>query len=199
MITNTRSIVTYVKTSTHVIRLFTRTLFTECLRSVGNAFSPVHFRGFYSQLVSCYAFFKWWRLLDLHPHCLRRETPFVTLNAYFGTLTPVSFVQVSQEYLTYPCWLLYYAVNKFWVGKFPVGISLCKTYPYFTSPTNYTQLYPGIFQQEPAMARFEWLFTPNPTSSKCMYTTPVRTSISLSKNFVLRRNRSSGFRSYLSD
>jgi len=149
--------------------------------------------------MSCYAFFKWWRLLDLHPHCLRKKTPFVTLNVYFGTLTSVSIVQVSLEYLTYPSWLLCNADNKFWVGKFPVAIRLCKTYPYFTSLSNSTRLYPGIFQQEPAMARFEWLFTPNPKSSKSMYTSLVRASISLSKNFTLLRNRSSGFRSYLSD
>ena len=158
-------------------------------------FSPVHLPCSYPQWVSCYAFFKWWRLLDLHPHCLRIKTLFDTLSKYFGTLTPVSFVQVSLKYLTYHSCFLYSAVEKFWVGKLPVDMCLCRTYPYYTSSTSNTRLYPGIFQQEPAIARLEWLFTPNPKSSKCMYTTPVRTSISLSKNFILLRNRSSGFRS----
>ena len=74
---------------------------TEYLRSLGNLLSPVHFQGLYSRWVSCYAFFKWWRLLCLHPHCLGFKTPFVTLNINFGTLTPVSFVLVLRCYLTH--------------------------------------------------------------------------------------------------
>ena len=79
--------------------------------------SPVHFRCFESRWVSCYAFFKWWRLLCLHPHCLRFKTPFVTLNIYFGTLTSVSLVRVSERYLTHRPPLLLYTENMFRVGK----------------------------------------------------------------------------------
>ena len=56
-----------------------------------------------------------------------------------------------------------------------------------------TRLYLGIFRQEPAIAKLDRLFTPTHKSSKCMYTTLVRTSILLSKNFILLRTRSSGF------
>src|SRR3989338_6995475 len=61
------------------------------------------------------------------------------------------------------------------------------------------RLYVGIFQQEPAIARLDRLFTPNRKSSKCMHTTLVQASIFLSENFTLLTIRSSGFRSYLND
>ena len=95
--------------------------------------SPVHFQCFESRWVSCYAFFKWWRLLCLHPHCLRFKTPFVTLNINLRTLTPVSFVLVLRRYLTHPRCFSYKIVYKFWVGKFSVRKILCENYPYFTS------------------------------------------------------------------
>ena len=62
--------------------------------------SPVHFQGLESRQVSCYAFFKWWLLLSLHPCCLRFKTPFDTLSIYLGTLTIVSLVRVSEHHLT---------------------------------------------------------------------------------------------------
>ena len=109
--------------------------------------SPVHFRRFESRWVSCYAFFKWWRLLCLHPHCLRFKTSFVTLNINFGTLTVVSIVLVLRKHLTRRRWFPYFRANKFWVGKFSVGKILCENYPYFTSLANcYMRLYEGIFQ-----------------------------------------------------
>ena len=95
-------------------------------------FSPVHLRGHYSQRMSCYAFFKWWRLLDLHLRCLRIMTPFVTLKLYFGTLTSGSLVRVSWQHLTCRRCFEYYAVYRFWVRKVPVGISLCENYLYYT-------------------------------------------------------------------
>ncbi len=49
------------------------------------------------------------------------------------------------------------------------------------------------------MTELEWLFTPIPRSSKCMYTTLVQASIPLSGNFTLPRNRSPGFGSYPCD
>lgn len=156
--------------------------------------SPVHFRCFESRLVSCYAFFKWWRLLCLHPNCLRFKTPFVTLNMNFGTLTPVSFVLVLRRYLTHRRWFPCKTTCRFWVGKFSVGKTLCENYPYFTPQANHSmRLYWGIFQQEPAIADLDRLFTPNHKSSKCMYTTLVRTSILLSENFILLMIRSDGF------
>ena len=107
---------------------------TERLWSIGSIFSPVHFQGLEPRWVSYYAFFKWWLLLSLHPYCLRFKTPFVTLNIYFGTLTPVSLVRVSERYLThrppFPC----YADDMFRVGKSPVIFRPCGPYPYFTTP-----------------------------------------------------------------
>ena len=150
--------------------------------------------------MSCYAFFKWWRLLCLHPYCLGVKTPFDTLNINFGTLTVVSIVLVLRRYLTHRRWFPYSTINRFWVGKVSVGKILCETYPYFTPLTNHdTRLYWGIFQQEPAIVRFDRLFTPNHKSSRCMYTTLVRTSISLSRNFILLMIRSSDFGSYTCD
>ena len=149
--------------------------------------------------MSCYAFFKWWRLLCLHPYCLRVKTPFDTLNINFGTLTVVSIVLVSWRYLTYRRWFSYSTIDRFWVGKFTVGKILCVNYPYFTPSTNYMRLYWGIFQQEPAIVRFDRLFTPNHKSSRYMHVTLVRTSIPLSKNFVLFMIRSSDFGSYTCD
>ena len=113
----------------------------------------------------------------------------------FGTLTLVSLVWVSEEYLTYSPWFLLYAVSRFWVGKISVSMCPCKIYPYFTPPTNSTRLYVGIFQQEPAIAKLDRLFTPIHRSSKCMSTTAVRPSIRLSPDFSLPMNRSSSFRS----
>jgi hypothetical protein len=143
--------------------------------------------------VSCYAFFKWWLLLSLHPYCLRFKTPFATLRIHFGTLTSVSLVRVFEQYLThcppFPC----YAANRFRVGKNSVGVRLCKFDPYFTPLASCTRLYFGIFRQEPAIARFDRLFTPTRKSSKHMHVALVRTSILLSKNFVLLTSRSSGF------
>ena len=80
-----------------------------------------------------------------------------------------------------------------------VVVRLCKLYPYFTSLTNSIGLYFGIFRQEPAIAKLDRLFTPTRKSSECMYTTTVRASIPLSKNFALLTSRSSGFGSYLTD
>ncbi len=161
--------------------------------------SPVHFRGLEPRWVSCYAFFKWWLLLGLHPHCLRFKTPFVTLSMNFGTLTPVSLVRVSEQYLTHRPPFLPYAVNKFRVGRDSVLFRACKPYPCFTPLTNTMRLYWGIFQQEPAIAELDRLFTPIHRSFECMYTTPVQTSIPLSKDFILPMNRSSGFRSFSYD
>ena len=62
--------------------------------------SPVHFLRQKPRQVSCYAFFKWWLLLSLHPYCLRFKTPFDTLSMNFGTLTIVSLVRVTEHYLT---------------------------------------------------------------------------------------------------
>src|SRR3989338_9753511 len=61
------------------------------------------------------------------------------------------------------------------------------------------RLYVGIFQQEPAIARLDRLFTPNHKSSKYMHITLVQASILLSENFTLFMIRSSGFRSYPRD
>ena len=58
-----------------------------------------------------------------------------------------------------------------------------------------TRLYEGIFQQEPAIAKLDRLFTPIHRSSKRMYTTQVQASILLSEDFTLPINRSPGFRS----
>ena len=88
-----------------------------------------------------------------------------------------------------------YAADSFRVGKNPVVDRPCKFYPYYTPPANWTRLYEGIFQQEPAIAELERLFTPILRSSKYMFVTPVRTSIPLSGNFILPKNRSPGFRS----
>jgi hypothetical protein len=80
-----------------------------------------------------------------------------------------------------------------------VTVRFCKLYPYYTSFANTTRLYCGIFRQEPAIARLDWLFTPTRKSSECMYTTTVRPSILLSENFSLLTSRSSGSGSYPSD
>src|SRR3989344_2836071 len=98
--------------------------------------SPVHFPRLEPRWVSCYAFFEWWLLLSLHPHCLRFKTKFVTLSIYFGTLTPVSLVQVSEQYLTHWPPFLSYAINRFRVGKDSVPFLACKSHPYFTPLIN---------------------------------------------------------------
>ena len=121
-------------------------------------------------------------------------------NNPFGTLTPVFFVLISRRYLTHRRWFPCFTTCRFWVGKFSVGKILCENYPYFTPQANIsTRLYWGIFQQEPAIASLDRLFTPNHRSSKCMYTTLVRTSIPLSGNFILFMIRSAGFGSRPSD
>ena len=161
--------------------------------------SPVHFQGPEPQRVSCYAFFKWWLLLSLHPRCLWFKTPFVTLSIYFGTLTPVSVVLVSRQYLTHWRPLPSFTVNRFRVGISSVTFRLCELNPYFTPFTSMMRLYWGIFQQEPAIAGLDRLFTPNRSSSKSLYTSLVQTSILLSENFVLATTRSTGFGSYSCD
>jgi len=161
--------------------------------------SPVHFPRLEPWWVSYYAFFKWWLLLSLPPQCLRFKTKFDTLSIHFGTLTLVSLVRVSEQELT-PCpRFLFKAVCKFWVGKISVSNRTCKIHPYFTSHTSRTRLYWGIFQLEPAIARFDRLFTPNHKSSECMHTTTVQASIYTSINFALLMIRSSGFGSSPSD
>ena len=105
----------------------------ECLWSIGSMFSPVHFQGLEPRWVSYYAFFEWWLLLSLHPHCLRIKTPFDTLNIHFGTLTPVSLVRVSERYLTHRPPFPYYVDNMFRVGKSSVTFRPCEPYPYFTT------------------------------------------------------------------
>ena len=162
-------------------------------------FSPVHFLRQEPRRVSCYAFFKGWLLLSLPPRCLRFSTRFDTLNINFGTLTLVSLVRVSEHYLTQRPSLLSLTANRFWVGKNAVGKFLCTLHPYFTPLASKIGLYLGIFQQEPAIARLERLFTPTPRSSDHMPVGPVQASISLSGNFTLPRSRSSGFGSYPCD
>ena len=178
--------------------VYQTTLLSSSMVSV-LCFSPVHFQGLKSRQVSCYAFFKGWLLLSLPPCCLRFKTPFDTLNINFGTLTIVSVVPVSEMHLTRTPCFSFFAVSKFWVRKDSVGISLCKSYLCFTSLTNKMKLYLGIFQQEPAIAELERLFTPIPRLSDRMLAGPVQASIPLSKDFTLSRNRSPGFRFYPSD
>jgi hypothetical protein len=48
----------------------------EQVCSIGIVLSPVHFRRPEPRQVSCYAFFKWWLLLSLHPCCLWFKTTF---------------------------------------------------------------------------------------------------------------------------
>jgi len=162
-------------------------------------FSPVHFQGLKPWQVSCYAFFKGWLLLSLPPCCLWFKTPFDALNINLGTLTTVSILLVSEQYLTHRTRFLSYTAYKFWVGKNPVGKNLCKFYPYFTSYASKIRLYWGILQLEPAIARLEWLFTPIRESSNHMHVGLVQASIFLSENFALLTNRSSGFGSNLCD
>ena len=95
-------------------------------------FSPVHFQGLKPRWVSCYAFFKGWRLLCLPPQCLRFKTPFDTLNMNFRTLTIVSLVRVSWLHLTRSHCFPLFSPYSFRVGKLSVGKTLCNTYPYFT-------------------------------------------------------------------
>ena len=73
----------------------------RCSRVSVADFSPVHFQGPQSRLVSCYAFFKGWLLLSPPPSCFRLPTPFVvTLSRYLGTLTSgwVAFPYGPQAY-----------------------------------------------------------------------------------------------------
>jgi len=108
-------------------------------------------------------------------------------------------IPLSERYLTHrPCFISY-AANSFRVGKNPEGISPCRFYPYYTPLANWIRLYEGIFQQEPAIAELDRLFTPNHRSSKYMYVTLVRASIPLSRDFALPMNRSPGFRSFQYD
>jgi len=51
-------------------------LLTE-LQSIGNRFSPVHFRGQQSRLVICYELFKGWLLLSQPSNCFRLLTHFI--------------------------------------------------------------------------------------------------------------------------
>ena len=126
-------------------------------------------------------------------------TPFVTLSINLGALTLVSFVLVSEVYLTYtPCFPSY-AISRFWVGTNSVTNRSCKFNPYFTPLTSSTRLYGGIFQREPAIAELDRLFTPIHRSFKHMHIALVQASIPLSRDFTLPMNRSPGFRSYLSD
>lgn len=108
----------------------------ESHQSIGSMLSPVHFPRQKPQQVSCYAFFKCWLLLSLHPRCLRFSTKFVTLSIHFRTLTLDSVVPVSEQYLTHCPPFLFYAVDRFRVGRGSVPFRACEPYPYFTPPTN---------------------------------------------------------------
>lgn len=69
--------------------------------SIGTRFSPVHFLGPQSRLVSCYAIFKGRLLLSPPPSCFRLPTPFhITLNRNLGTLTIVWVVSLTAIKLT---------------------------------------------------------------------------------------------------
>lgn len=69
--------------------------------SIGTRFSPVHFLGPQSRLVSCYAIFKGWLLLSPPPSCFRLPTPFhITLDRNLGTLTIVWVVSLMAIKLT---------------------------------------------------------------------------------------------------
>ena len=57
----------------------------------------------------------------------------------------------------------------------------------------------GPFQQEPAITRFDWPFTPNPKSEERMHTEPLRASTRFYPCFTLPRVRSPGFGSHPSD
>ena len=87
------------------------------LWGIGGMLSPVHLQGLEPQRMSCYAFFKWWLLLSLHPRCLRFKTPFVTLSIHFGTLTPVFVVLISRPYLTHGRPLPLSTGGRFRVGR----------------------------------------------------------------------------------
>ena len=57
----------------------------------------------------------------------------------------------------------------------------------------------GLFRWEPAIARFDWYFTPNPMSQERLYTVPLQASIPFYRDFTLHRVRSSGFWFYSYD
>ena len=54
----------------------------------------------------------------------------------------------------------------------------------------------GQFWQEPAIAGFDWLFTPCPSSEERLFTEPLQASTTSYGGFTLTWVRSPGFRSY---
>lgn len=69
-------------------------------RGIGNQLSPVHFKGSKPRWVSCYALLRGWLLLSQPSQCLRSKTPLFTLSQYFGALTTIRVVSLSDWELT---------------------------------------------------------------------------------------------------
>lgn len=61
------------------------------------------------------------------------------------------------------------------------------------------RLYSDTFRGEPAITRFDWLFTPRPGSHEEVVLPSLRASTGLSLSFTLPRSRSSGFKSQATD
>ncbi len=115
--------------------------------------------------MSCYAFFKGWLLLSQPPSCLNNSTSFTT-EQRLGTLAdgPGCFplaTRTCSALLT--CWygLAYSEFGKsgYPSGPQPFSVSL-------PHKTNLQQLYLHIFRGEPAIAKFDWHFTPYHKSSQ---------------------------------
>ena len=62
--------------------------------------SPVYFKGPRTRRVICYELLRGWLLLSQPSRCLSPKTPLLTLSQYFGALTTIRVVSLSDQGLT---------------------------------------------------------------------------------------------------
>lgn len=125
----------------------------------------------------------------------------LTLNRYFGTLTIVWVVPLSDSKLTpEPRLLTSMTLDPFGVGQEteeflplnPKSVALQDQW-------SQSRLDCGQLRQEPAITGLDWLFTPNPRSEERLHTATLQASTRFYSRFTLPRIRSTGFGSYSCD
>lgn len=124
-----------------------------------------------------------------------------TLDQYFGTLTEVWVVPLSDCKLTPTAPSLdVYNAGTFGVGQqteqFPALNPQSVSLPFQLSRS---KLDYGQLRSEPAITGLDWLFTPSPGSEEHLLVAPLQASTPFYGGFTLPGVRSSGFGSYPCD
>ena len=131
----------------------------------GTLLSPDYLRRGISQRVSCYALFKGWLLLSQPPHCLWNSTVLSALSRNLGTLDWDSGCSPFDQWSLAPTvWLPanYFRYSEFdWFAE----ITPCANHPVLYPRKVQRTLSQKIFRREPAITKFDELFTPHHRSS----------------------------------